>query len=218
MADDDEESGGQGSGNSPKKKNKEKLLIGLGLVGLYFAYRSYKNSSAAASSAATTTDSTTTSSAPPVVDPTAALNTLSTEIGAIAQQQSANTSAIASWQSTPGPQGPQGPAGPAATLSSTYASGAGAYNFPNNSPIVGAVAASGSSGGIYETNAQGQVYALGGAQYYGGLNITGANNRVVSILPNQGGYTLVDAAGGTYNFGPNPGQAQTQVTDTSSVP
>lgn len=204
------------SGDEAKKsKSKEKLVIGLGIVGLYLAYKSYKNSTGASTSTSTT--GTTTSSTPPTVDPTAALNTLSTEIGALAQQQATNTSSIASWQATPGPTGATGPAGPAAPLANTYASGAGTYNFPNNSPIVGAVAA-GSSGGLYETNAQGQVYALGGAQYYGGLNLTGANNRVVSILPNSGGYTLVDAAGGTYNFGPNSGQSTGQVVDTSTVP
>ncbi len=73
---------------------------------------------------------------------------------------------------------------------------------PNNAPIVGLVAA-GSPSAAWWASADGGVFALGSAPFYGSMGGTPLSSPVVGITatPDHGGYWLVAADGGVFAFG-----------------
>jgi hypothetical protein len=61
----------------------------------------------------------------------------------------------------------------------------------------------GSGSGYWTVTSAGQVYAYGGAQYFGGMNGQHLNQPIVgmSSTPDGGGYWLYGADGGVFSFG-----------------
>jgi hypothetical protein len=61
----------------------------------------------------------------------------------------------------------------------------------------------GSGSGYWTVTSTGQVYAYGGAQYFGGMNSQHLNQPIVAMssTPDGGGYWLYGADGGVFSFG-----------------
>lgn len=216
-------SGGLSGGATPSPDKKRKYLIGgaIGAIVLVGYVILKKRSASGSGSAAGTSAAIPTLVAPASNQDTTDASLFSTLQNSIDQQGSGFSTALANLKSTYDQEiaalqnatpttGQQTPA-PANTSAPPSAALPGApTNVGIGNSIIGNIVATIDEGlgkVVYVTS-HGFVYTEGGAQYYGGTNHgsiggTYGENIASAVATKDGGYTLVNTTGQTYNFGPN---------------